>query len=304
MRGCVPWWLLGAVRGFPWASALIVHQHTKIAPFRLFGAIAFPHSFNKSVLRGFLGGLFGFIGFRCIFGCLVAFVALVRLYACNVRRLRTEKRKRPYFCGLLRSCIFVGCSSCICLYCVCCFDPALCVLCLCWLCGLCCWWFFFPLDDMTKRKGAPLLMLPLFVRGLWVFLYAHKLVQVIPGIVGSKISPAGCGVLYFAGSLSYFSEIAIFHGFACFYYFDFDAAPVTYCERGGWCKSCHIGCWFCGLLLFVCYMFSAAFKASSFDFEKIHPAPQVKCALNLPPMVFKVSLIARVSPITAIAFSE
>ena len=60
----------------------------------------------------------------------------------------------------------------------------------------------------------------------------------------------------------------------------------------------------CRLLLFVCYMFSAAFIASSFDFEKIHPAPQVKCALNLPPMVFKVSLIARVSPITAIAFSE
>ena len=52
------------------------------------------------------------------------------------------------------------------------------------------------------------------------------------------------------------------------------------------------------------YMFSAAFIASSFDFEKIHPAPQVRCALNLPPRLFKVSLIARVSPITAIAFSE
>ena len=37
------------------------------------------------------------------------------------------------------------------------------------LCGflLCCWWFSFPSDDMTKRKGAPLLVLPLFVRGLW-----------------------------------------------------------------------------------------------------------------------------------------
>ena len=58
-----------------------------------------------------------------------------------------------------------------------------------------------------------------------------------------------------------------------------------------------VGCgWF--------YMFSAAFKAPSFDFEKIQPAPQVRCALNLPPRVFKVSLIARVSPITAIAFSE
>ena len=61
--------------------------------------------------------------------------------------------------------------------------------------------------------------------------------------------------------------------------------------------------WVVGLL-FVCYMFSAAFIASSFDFEKTHPAPQVRCALNLPPRFFKVSLIARVSPITAIAFSE
>ena len=59
----------------------------------------------------------------------------------------------------------------------------------------------------------------------------------------------------------------------------------------------------CGLL-FVCYMFSAAFSASSFDFEKIHPAPQVRCALNLPPRALSVSLIARVSPITAMAFSE
>ena len=58
--------------------------------------------------------------------------------------------------------------------------------------------------------------------------------------------------------------------------------------------------WVVGLL----YMFSAAFIASSFDFEKIHPAPQVRCALNLPPMALSVSLIARVSPITAIAFSE
>ena len=61
--------------------------------------------------------------------------------------------------------------------------------------------------------------------------------------------------------------------------------------------------WVVGLL-FVCYMFRAAFIASSLDFEKIHPAPQVRCALNLPPRVFKVSLIARVSPITASAFSE
>ena len=55
------------------ASVLIVHQHTKIARFRLFGAIAFLDCFQISVLRAFLGGLFGFIGFRCIFGCLGGF---------------------------------------------------------------------------------------------------------------------------------------------------------------------------------------------------------------------------------------
>lgn len=58
------------------------------------------------------------------------------------------------------------------------------------------------------------------------------------------------------------------------------------------------------VLLWVCYMFSASLSADSFAFENIHPAPQVKCALNLPPRVFKVSLIARVSPTIAIAFSE
>ena len=56
--------------------------------------------------------------------------------------------------------------------------------------------------------------------------------------------------------------------------------------------------------LWACYMLRAAFIASSFDFEKIHPAPQVRCALNLPPRAFSVSFIVRVSPITAIAFSE
>ena len=103
--------LLGAGRGFPGASALILHQHTKIAHFRLFGAIAFPRSSQISVLRGFLGGFFGFIGARCIFGCLVAFVGLVGLYACNVRRLGSEKRKTCKFIELLRSYVF---SSCCC----------------------------------------------------------------------------------------------------------------------------------------------------------------------------------------------
>ena len=83
------WELFGASLGFPWASVLIVHQHSKIAHLLPFGAIAFLDCFQISVLRAFLGGLFGFIGFRCIFGWLVAFVGLVGLYACRVKRLRT-----------------------------------------------------------------------------------------------------------------------------------------------------------------------------------------------------------------------
>ena len=35
------------------ASVLILHQHTKIAAFLLFGTIAFPRSFQISVLRAF-----------------------------------------------------------------------------------------------------------------------------------------------------------------------------------------------------------------------------------------------------------
>ena len=86
------------------ASAQVVRYPTKITLFRLFGAIAFPRSFKKSVLRAFLGGLFGFIGGGCGFGWLVALAWLVGLYACRVKRLRTEKRNAAYFLGLLRSC--------------------------------------------------------------------------------------------------------------------------------------------------------------------------------------------------------
>ena len=60
--------------------------------------------------------------------------------------------------------------------------------------------------------------------------------------------------------------------------------------------------------LFVCcvlvYMFSASLSVVSFVFENIHPAPQERWLLNLPPRFFRVSLIALVSPTTAIAFSE
>ena len=71
-------------------------------------AIAFPRCFNKSVLRRFLGGLFGFIGFRCIFGWLVAFVALVGLYACRVKRLEVRKRKTCKFIGFIGFIGFLG----------------------------------------------------------------------------------------------------------------------------------------------------------------------------------------------------
>ena len=58
--------LFGSWSGLFWeclrASVLIVHQHTKIAAFGYPCAIAFPRCFNKSVLRAFLGGFFGFIG--------------------------------------------------------------------------------------------------------------------------------------------------------------------------------------------------------------------------------------------------
>ena len=150
----------GSGRGFPGASALVVLHPCKFGLFGYPCAIAFLHPFNKSVLRGFLGGLFGFIGARCIFDCLVAFAWLVGLYACKVKRLRTEKRKRPYFCGL-RSYVFIscGCFGC-CLSCGYCFAPVVCGFLL--GCGLCCWCFFFPLDDCDKKKGRNFLR-PLFV---------------------------------------------------------------------------------------------------------------------------------------------
>ena len=52
------------------------------------------------------------------------------------------------------------------------------------------------------------------------------------------------------------------------------------------------------------YMFSASLSVDSFAFENIHPAPQERWLLNLPPRVLRVSLIAFVSPTIAIAFSE
>ena len=83
-------------------------------------------------------------------------MGLVRLYACSVRRLKSEKRKPANFLALAVA--YCG------LPCVCrlgCFAPVVCAGCGLW--WLCCWWFFFPLDDMTKKKGRTVLARPLFV---------------------------------------------------------------------------------------------------------------------------------------------
>ena len=139
------------------ASALVVLHPCKFSSFRLFGAIAFLDCLQISVLRAFWGGFFGFMGARCIFGCLVAFVGLVGLYACNVRRLGTEKRNAAHFLGfigflgLLRSC--------------CCFSWFVLLL-----LRSCCLWVslglwvvaFFPYR--TKRKRSAFVLRSVFTR--------------------------------------------------------------------------------------------------------------------------------------------
>ena len=97
----------------------------------------------------------------------MAFVGLVGLYACNVRRLRAEKRKpanfldcfAPMFSALAFASIVIACL--VVLYC---FAPVLCEFLL--GCGLCCWWFSFPFGYMTKRKGG--LLGSSSLCGLWV----------------------------------------------------------------------------------------------------------------------------------------
>ena len=161
-------------------------------------------------------------------------MGLVGLYACSVRRLEVRKRKTCKFIGFIGFLGFIGLLR----SCGCFAWFVLLLLRSCSLLGVVVLLVaLFPFGRYGKRKGAPCWrVLSLWVVGL---LYAHKLIQIVPGFIGSKISPSGCGVLYFAGSPPYFAEIAIFHGFACFIYLDFDAAPVTYCEGCGWCKSCH-----------------------------------------------------------------
>ena len=100
------------------------------------------------------------MGARCVFGCLVAFVGLVGLYACRVKRLKSEKRNAA---NVFSSCSwlyrFAPALCVLRLYCFCCFAPVVCGF----LLGCC---FFFPSDDCDKKKGQALAC-PIFVgRGL------------------------------------------------------------------------------------------------------------------------------------------
>ena len=90
---------------------------------------------------------------------------------------------------------------------------------------------------------------------------------------------------------------SLFVGCCCFFF------PYGISAKRKGAIPCVLSCPVVGLL-WVYYMFSAFLSVDSFAFENIHPAPQVRRALNLPPRVFSVSLIARVSPIIATAFSE
>ena len=74
----------------------------------------------------------------------------------------SESENPAIFLALLAFLALLDCfSSCICFVC---FACAALVLCLCWL------WLFFPSDDCDKKKGRTVLVLPLFVRGLFPLL--------------------------------------------------------------------------------------------------------------------------------------
>ena len=161
------------------ASALIVHYPTKIAHFLPFGAIAFLDCLQISVLRRFLGGLFGFIGFRCIFGWLVAFVGLVGLYACSVRRLEVRKRKTCKFIGFIGFLGFIGLLR----SCGCFAWFVLLLLRSCSLLGVVVLLVvLFPFGRYDKKKGRTALVLPLFVRWLCLVLsYRVRYYETIAG---------------------------------------------------------------------------------------------------------------------------
>ena len=176
----LPWlrslWLFWELVG---AFAMIVHQHTKIAAFLPFGAIAFLHPFNKSVLRAFWGGLFGFIGWGCIFDWLRCFAWLVGLYACRVKRLRTEKRIAANFFSSCGSCSRFGCglSCCRLDY----FAPVVCGFRL----GCC---FFFPFGWLRQKERAQSIFASSLVL-LWVFYSVGQiLVQLLKNSVAVDLA--------------------------------------------------------------------------------------------------------------------
>ena len=94
------------------------------------------------------------------------------LYACNVRRLRSEKRKPANFLALAVA--YWGLSCCCCLVC---FAPVVCGF----LLGC---WFFFPLDACDKKKKGHN-----FLRPLWVFYFVLQiLVQLLKNSVAVALA--------------------------------------------------------------------------------------------------------------------
>ena len=91
-------------------------------------------------------------------------MGLVGLYACNVRRLEVRKRKPANFLGFAPVFLWDAALAFACIV----FVASL-LLFVCFACVACVGCGFLSLRMIaTKRKGAPLLVLPLFVRGLWV----------------------------------------------------------------------------------------------------------------------------------------
>ena len=89
----------------------------------------------------------------------MAFVGLVGLYACIVRRLEVRKRKPANFLALVFACCGL---SCVCrLGCCGCCAPVLCLG-----CGLCCW-LSFPIGQNEKRAH---LFCALSLLGIGVFI--------------------------------------------------------------------------------------------------------------------------------------
>ena len=89
----------GSGRGFLGASALVVLPPCKFGLFGYPCAIAFLHPLNKSVLRGFLGGFFGFIGARCIFDWLWLSRGLCGFMRVMLGGYRVKSENAPIFVG-------------------------------------------------------------------------------------------------------------------------------------------------------------------------------------------------------------